>query len=63
MSHPFEPTTTEKLKAVLKEYLEENSQSPDINKYSEKAFDLKNGNKLILLRRILKTWGQRQINS
>ena len=62
MSHPFEPTTTKKLKEFLNEYLEENSQSPETNQFSEKASQMKIRNKLIVLSRILKTWGQRAKN-
>jgi len=63
MSHPFEPTTTRKLKKFLKEYLEEDCQSPETNRNAEKPSQVKTRNKLIVLRRILKTWGQRQLES
>jgi len=63
MSHPFEPTTTKKLKEYLKEYLEENCQSPESNQCLKKASQKKIRNKLIILNQVLKTWRQRQLES
>jgi len=63
MSHPFEPTTTKKLKAFLKEYLEENCKSQETNQCNEKASKVKIRNKLKSLNQVLKTYRQRQITS
>ena len=63
MSHPFEPLTTKKLKGFLNKYLEENCKSPETNPCNEKASHKGTRNKLILVRRILKTYRQRQLES
>ncbi len=63
MSYPFEPTTTKALKEFLREYLEENCQSPETNQGNKQSSHLKNRNKLVILSRILNTWGERRINS
>ena len=63
MSHPFEPTTTKKLKEFLNEYMEENCKSPETNRNAGKASHEKTRNKLIVLNQVLETWGQRQIES
>jgi len=63
MSHPFEPTTTEKLKEFIDEYLEENCRSPETNQCNEKASHEKTRNKLISLNQVLETWMQRQLES
>ena len=63
MSHPFEPLTTKKLKVFLNKYLEENCKSPETNRNAEKASQVETRNKLILVRRILKTYRQRQFES
>nr|BDD45427.1 hypothetical protein 3 [Desulfobacteraceae bacterium] len=63
MAVPFRPMTTEKLKAFLKEYLEENCKSPECSQGNENETHEKTRNKLIVIKQILETWRQRQLHS
>jgi len=59
MAMPFEPLSTEKLKEAFKKIVERNCGVKETDQCRKKSM----GDKLICPARILKTWGEKVINS